>query len=555
MKIVVTYFIDNKEPEVLILEIDPTTTIRALSEQISQQVGHNVLLIPMTLSCKHEESIGEYYASIQGGSCQSHFNAINPSTLTFDEQAILAKLNLCSFSAASHPDFVPDTDRFIRFITTVLPDDVREALLVRLADKISMFGATFHDRLTTAVKEHKLRSSIQLHPYPWQASGSSCVIAHENKLKELSVALVYNQRRDRREPTDLQRLAGIPDFYKLPEGYMHPKPCTGGEAGISLVSSDDMDEAEELMLKGLSMRESYEKIKQRNGDAKSSHSSDAVYDNSTKDCAIRESYEEVGLKIQPEQVQYISQREENRVIPCITFAYLVKYKTEQIEAPAMKVDGIEIREAVWSKLSAFCFVDDRTKTEGFHVASEYYDNEGDKHLIEVPMKYALMIAQSIRRFRDDDIQHVSQLDGTPLFSSRENLEARIKQILKNPRLNPTGKTLETVLGELPESKLEHIQVQNLIGETLKEKKENLLALSQLGRHADNYHKKVMALAGAFTCMSMDRVLTAVDIECIAHEGSEIEFRLLRNRARSRLFTLQQVSPNPELEEKQSIVET
>jgi len=63
----------------------------------------------------------------------------------------------------------------------------------------------------------------------------------------------------------LLRRAGVPDFWKLPEGYMHPKPYKGGEEGIALVSSDDMDESEELMLKGIPMSEAYKSIKvQRN---------------------------------------------------------------------------------------------------------------------------------------------------------------------------------------------------------------------------------------------------------------------------------------------------
>jgi len=548
MKILVNYFADDLRTERLEFEIDPDLSLIAVTTLISDTVKHNVVLLPLIIPHNQVQSIGEYHEKIQGKTRQNHFNAIKLSALNQDEHAILTSLNLLTADPASMQlGHIENTDRFIRFISNVLPDDIQEALVVRLADKTTMFGGTFNDRITQAVREHTARSSVQLHPYPWLAAGASNVIVHENKLKELSVALVYNQRRDRRLTSDPLRQAGIPDFFKLPEGYMHPKPCKGGEAGISITSADDMDEAEELMLKGIPMEKAYETIKQRKNHSEAPHPSSS-YDNGTKDCAMRESYEEVGLVISPEWVQYISQREENRLIPCITYVYLVKYKTEEIEPPVMRVDGIEIREGLWGKLRAFRFEADRTKAEGFHVASDYYDNDGNRHSIEVPMKYALMIAQAIRRFRDEDIQNVSQLDEAALFSSRENVEARARQILKNTRLNPTGKTLGNIMGALPESKLHYILIENLPGDTLQDKKENLTALSQLGYYADDYHKKVISLAGAFKRMQMDRPLTAENLEVIANQGPQIESSLLKSRAR--LFSLPKVSPHLVLKEKQ-----
>jgi hypothetical protein len=146
---------------------------------------------------------------------------------------------------------------------------------------------------------------------------------HKNIFNELSVALVYNQRRDKRLESDPFRQLGVPDFWKLPEGYMHPKPCKGGENGISLVSSNDMDEAEELLLKNFPMSEAYKTIKERRIGFTESHQSH-IYDNSTKGCAVRESYEEVGYKASMQDVQFVSQREENRLIPTIVNLYLIK---------------------------------------------------------------------------------------------------------------------------------------------------------------------------------------------------------------------------------------
>ncbi len=202
----------------------------------------------------------------------------------------------------------------------------------------------------------------------------------------------------------------------------------------------------------------------------------------------------------------------------------------------MKVDNSEIKEAVWSKLSAFRFIKDKTRNEGFYIVSEYYDEEGENHLIEVPMHYALMIGESVRHFRDKEIQALSQLDGSSLYSSRENLEAKIKQILNNSRLNPIGKRLEHILGATPESELSDIAINNIIGKTSKEKEENLIALSQLGKNAHQYHKKIKILAQILTSMPIDKIPTADHLEYVAHEGPVIESCRLSKTLRPRLFT-------------------
>ncbi len=183
MKILVTYFTDDQKSETLEFDVDSDTRITDIEKLASEQVGHEIIFIPMIMSYHHEQSIGEYYQAIKGQTRQNHFNAIKPNTLSTDEQAILRNLNLLTGSAATTQiSSMQNTERFIRFISKVLPDDLQEALVVRLGDRTTMFGATFHDKLTQAVKENRLRSSIQLHPYPWLAAGSSCVIVHENQL-------------------------------------------------------------------------------------------------------------------------------------------------------------------------------------------------------------------------------------------------------------------------------------------------------------------------------------------------------------------------------------
>lgn len=438
-----------------------------------------------------------------------------------------------------HRENLQATQQFIQSMTQSLPEEVQQALVVRLADKTNMFGETYVDTLSQEASEQEARYSVQVHPYPWLAAGASNVIVHKNIFNELSVALVYNQRRDRRPLSDPLRQAGIPDFFKLPEGYMHPKPCKGGEKGINIASADDMDEAEELMLKGIPMQQAYKTIKEHKMRAESSPPSHA-FDVNTKACAVRESHEEVGLTFTTEQVQYVSQREENRIIPTIANVYLIQAKTKEMSPPTLQVDGLEIREGLWGKLHAFNFKNDITKPEQFHIALDYYDDEGNQYAIEVPMKYALMIGQAIQRFRNEEIKKLSQLDDVSLFSSREQVEARVKQTLKCRSLNLESKNLLDILGNPPENCLQNFVTQHLPGDTKQEKCDSLIALSQLGKLAADYHKKIMALAVAFKKMSADIPLSAAHIEAIAKQAPAIEDNLLASRAR--LFPLARLHP-------------
>ncbi|WP_131777801.1 hypothetical protein [Legionella fairfieldensis] len=519
MKIVISYWVEKNKSEILEIELDEQETLGSVEQHISRMLKQDVIVVPTRVKdAKNSQTVLEYCQKIQNNAPKVHFNALIRASLDEKEQAVLASLWADSGSS------LKPVRNLVEFLSTALPEDIQEALVVRFTNKTNMFGQTCKDTISKAVETHESRYSVQVHPYSWLAAGASNVIVHRNAFNELFVALVYNQRRDRRLTTDVLRQTGIPDYWKLPEGYMHPKPCKGGEKGIALVSSDDMDEAEELMLKDIPMQEAYKTIKAKHtGHFKSHEELHLSYDNSTKECAVRESYEEIGYNAALEDVQFVSQREENRLIPTIVNVYLIKTKQRNdIAPPPLRVDGVEIKEALWGKLKAFRFEQDHTKVEKVRIVLDYYDEEGNCYPVEVPVKYALMIGQAIRKLRDEDIQKNTMIEGHPLFASRENIEARVKQILKTPSLNKHQKTLQDILGVSPEN---HLLIE---GGLAQEMAEDLKVLANLGKKAENYHKKIVALALAFKKASLNQPLNAEQLTDIVKKAPLIESNLFRS---------------------------
>lgn len=553
MRILVRHFFDAQQSKILEIDVDERVSLNHITQLVSDFIRNDILLLPVkTKNIKNMRTLKEYCQGIQNDSRDFYFTAVNCDFLSQEEQEILANLSLNeSLSPKINKKYHDKyAQKFIYFLQRFLPEDVQQALVVRLADQINMFGETYKDSLTEEAMKGESRYSVQIHPYPWLAAGASNVIIYRNIFNEISVALVYNQRRDRRLQTDRLRQAGVPDFWKLPEGYMHPRPCKGGENGITLVSSNDMDEAEELMLKSMPMQKAYKTIKEKRMGTDPIHQEPSSYDNSTQECAKRESYEEVGLKFSIDQIQLISQREENRLIPTIVNVYLMKSKHKDITPPTLEVDGIEIKKAIWGKLRAFHLEKDNTKPENFRFTLDY-NEEGDRHPIEIPIKYALMIGQAIRKLRDDEIQDNSKLEGCSLFHSRENVEARVKQILNTKSLNLNQRTLLEILGSSPESDLNDLIVSYLPGNSLREKDENLKALANLGINADNYHKRIISLVVALKKAPLDKPLNADHLIAIAKEGPEIESRLLASRIG--LFPLARLYPYAQNEKKQDTV--
>lgn len=547
MKILVRYFSDKNKFRIIEVELSEQMKLNDMVKAIVLAVKEDIVLLPLKMIERNDSlNLASYLKSVENEASQYgyHFNALSRHQLSDNENTILSNLKL-EISAdpkiqSKQIDDITSAQEFIHFLCQILPSEVKKSLVVRLTDNVNMFGETYHDTVTQEAKQMEARYSMQVHPYPALAAGASNVIVHENIFNELSVVLVYNQQRDKRSAVDPLRHAGVPDFWKLPEGYMHPKPCKGGEQGIALMSSDDMNQAEELMLKNKLMPEAYRTVRENNENKENKEEpplkdSSGSYDRSVKHCGIRESFEEVGLSMSMDQVHFVSQYEATRAIHMLANIYLMKPKSRSLALPTLRVDGKEIKEGIWGKLRAFRFVKDPTKPAKICITVDYYDKEANVYAVEVPYNYALIIGKAIKKYRDDEIQKNSKMAGYSLFNSTENVVARILQILAIPALNVNHITLQDILGATPENYLADLGASDPSGETESEKTENLTALAQLGKKAQDYHRKISVLIKAFS--QSPKLLNAQQLQGIANEGAEIESHLLVGQSKLRFFVL------------------
>jgi 8-oxo-dGTP pyrophosphatase MutT (NUDIX family) len=389
-----------------------------------------------------------------------------------------------------------------------LPREIKDALLVRLADEpVDMYGRTLVDNISTVAQTGQTRYSVQVHPYPWRPTGASNVAVYKNEFNELFVALVYNIRRDKRSAEHPLRKIGVPYDWRVPEGYEHPPGCPGAAVhGIAKISSDDMDEAEELKLKKRPLKEAYQTIAARQNYSLPATRMTYSYDKSLKDCAMREIKEEIGLQADAGNTHFVAIREDNALVGI----YLIDASTKNHAPPDLKIDNLEIAHALWGKLKAFQFKRNND-TGSVLIEVSHYDDDGNEHAIEVPLRYALTIGQGIQYFRNQEIQSISNTPEGPFFSTRENVEAKVARILKSKRLNPENKALSDILGISPETYLNKLNVGEIP-----------TALATLGHYAQSYHHKILWLAEAFKNAPVEKVHTAVEIIHILNERNEIE---------------------------------
>ena len=420
-------------------------------------------------------------------------------------------------------------EAFIQIISkSALPSIVKDALVVRLADnEVDMYGRTLKDDITTAALNGHTRYSMQVHPYPWQPSGASNVVVYKNEFNELSVALVYNRRRDNRSAQDPLRAMGVPSDWRLPEGYMHPKPCKGGENGIARIGEEDMDEAEELKLKKWDLETAYRTILSKSHAIKGAPSSG--YDKNIRGCALRELKEEIGLLVPENAAELVTVREENAIVGI----FLVHANTKNPGPPLLKVDGTEIAEAIWGKMKAFQLKNNPISGK-ISITLSYYTHEGNEYPVEVPMRYALTIGKAVQHFRDKEIQSISRLNGFSLFTTRESVEAKMNQILKSKILNPDNIQLHQILGLTPEGKLKDFNWKEVPGETQDEKTKNLNALAHLGIAGEEYHQKVYLLARLFTLFPVDKLINVNDLIVMMKEYAEIDKNIASGHVHSTL---------------------
>lgn len=365
------------------------------------------------------------------------------------------------------------------------PQEIQHAVIVNLSRKVTMLGETIFDKVTKKSLNGESRFSVQVHPYPWTASGSSVVVIYYNIFGSAFVALVYNQRRDNRPQHQRQQ----PNDWKLPEGFMHPLFCAGGEKGLSRLPSEYQDEAEELILKGKSADEAYAEIKKKyhlqiNNDSPNHSSS---YDKNLKETAQRELEEEIGLKMTNIDLIDFSQRSSKYAMLHAKYRaeinkskYSLKTVTEVNIPPNLTVDNVEIGAAIWAKVSSMKF----KITEG---RIQVFKND-----IEIQLYYSVIIGKALRDSWNEKIKY-----SNGVYEKRENVCAKLQMLINKHNKSHSEKfSLKAILGPSPEESLISlgVDVNTLPGENSLEKQENLTALAMLGEYGESYYEKLIEIA-------------------------------------------------------------
>jgi len=162
------------------------------------------------------------------------------------------------------------------------PEILREAIIVRLANKagITMYGRQINDKLSD--KNVKGRKKYELHPYGKAGSGSHDVVTYTDKKTDERYILLV---RKYKKATD--KSAGLADQLSLVGGYMAPHHLEGGDI-IDDISSEEKDMAEEAILTN---KDGYKDIEKSAKEIQASQS----FDLNLEQTAIRELEEEAGI--------------------------------------------------------------------------------------------------------------------------------------------------------------------------------------------------------------------------------------------------------------------
>jgi 8-oxo-dGTP pyrophosphatase MutT (NUDIX family) len=190
-------------------------------------------------------------------------------------------------SQKSDKDILEDILQMVE--TRSEPAALREALIVRLANKsdITMYGRQINDILTD--KSHSGRKKYDVHPYGKAGVCASALVTYrDSKTEEVYILL----GRKYANPTN--KAQGLAKQFIIFGGYMKPHPLEGAIPSIENISDEEKDLAEEAILL---KKNGYEKtIKHtQKDDNKLQNVSSEKYDVNIEATAIRELYEESGL--------------------------------------------------------------------------------------------------------------------------------------------------------------------------------------------------------------------------------------------------------------------
>jgi hypothetical protein len=416
-------------------------------------------------------------------------------------------------------DFTPEDLPYLVNTLKKLPLELREALVVRILDEIDMYGKTIKDPFPGGD-----RYSLQVHVYPWTTAGATAVPLHQDIFGYLSVALVWNVNHDKRPAEHPDRIAKIPDYWRLPEGYLQPKPCRGGEEGVSHLPSLAMDQAEVAILNKSATKEAaYQEIAQSLGLEnlpRKSHKSE--YDENLLNCALKELREEIGIDLRNKisdpgnhpQVSFIEIRENSQAAHMINGVYLVEVEKQKYNSPQVLLpDGTEIGFATWGKLKL--------------ITSSLVQNQlrytypyGPGIEVEIPMSYALSIAAGVKKFRDQEIATLAKKSNCELFNCSAAIESWILKTTLSSKLNPDKMNISEILGVHPKQLLlDQLLEQKceVPGNSPNDKNHTLQLLGTLGSAAEHYHQKLLCIVERLNRLDLSETLSCVQLKEIAEQ--------------------------------------
>ncbi len=123
------------------------------------------------------------------------------------------------------------------------PEQLREALIVRLANKnsITMYGRQVNDLISP--KELPGRKKYDIHPYRKAGSGVSTLVTYVDNATQIRYILLGRKYSN---PTDKSK--GPAKEFIIFGGYMNPHALDGNIADVETISSEEKDLAEEAIL-------------------------------------------------------------------------------------------------------------------------------------------------------------------------------------------------------------------------------------------------------------------------------------------------------------------
>jgi hypothetical protein len=357
------------------------------------------------------------------------------------------------------------------------PKPIADATGVRLGDEVGMSGEYKKDTVTTLANSGNARTGMWWGTYPRPPAGAATV-ALCSQDEELYVALVYAPWLGVQPNGKPVEHGPNPASFRIPEGWYRP-PADANTNSISMRSDKEMELAERKMPNEAAYRDT----------PRFDHTS-YPNDQTTCDCARRELYSRTGLDISKTQFDQVTVLE--KTAPENKRGMLAIYQIELSSLVRLDpVDKQKASHAAWGKISDITLAKSEQNTLLININ---YDSKP----VPIDMHYALIIAMGVEKYRDKQILARSEKQ----HSSREQIEARIKLILRNSNFNPEQGLID-LLGISSEAYFMQ-QFNDIALPTAEqgETKSKAALLSALGDYAEKYHQKILAVTDLFAKQSL-----------------------------------------------------